>query len=106
MVRSSGMRPIIASIEGEYRRYRGLAEGAFRHLSEAQLALMPGAGDNSVATIAWHLAGNLRSRFTEFLTSDGEKPDRDRDSEFLPRQVTHPALMESWTTGWDTLFAA
>ncbi|HEX3697264.1 MAG TPA: DUF1572 family protein [Polyangia bacterium] len=93
------MRAVVVSIEGEFRRYRALAEGAFRQLSEVQLGQMTGAGDNSVATITWHVAGNLRSRFTDFLTGDGEKPDRDRDSEFLSRQVTHAALLaflERW----------
>jgi uncharacterized damage-inducible protein DinB len=96
----------VASIEGEFRRYRALAEGAFRQLSEAQLGQLTGAGDNSVATIAWHVAGNLRSRFTDFLTGDGEKPDRDRDSEFLSRQLTHAALLAFWSGGWDLLSAA
>lgn len=100
------MRAVIASIEAEYRRYRGLAEGAFRQLTEAQLGQAPGTGDNSVATVAWHIAGNFKSRFTDFLLTDGEKPDRDRDSEFLPRQLTHEQLMAPWTEGWEILFAA
>jgi hypothetical protein len=101
-----GMRTVVASIEGEYRRYRSLAEGAFAQLSVDQLAQAPGDGDNSVATIGWHIAGNLRSRFTDFLTSDGEKPDRDRDSEFLGRQLTHPELLAFWNSGWNILLAA
>ena len=100
------MRAVIASIEGEYRRYRLLAEGAFRQLTEAQLGQAPATGDNSVATVAWHIGGNLKSRFTNFLSADGEKPDRDRDSEFVSRQVTHAALMVPWNEGWEILFAA
>ena len=65
----------------------------------------PGGG-NSVATIAWHRAGNLRSRFTAFLTEDGEKPWRDREAEFAPRVVSRAALNAHWDAGWTALFAA
>jgi hypothetical protein len=99
------MRTVLLSLEDEYRRYRSLAESAFAQLSTEQLGQAPGGGDNAVTTIAWHIAGNLRSRFTDFLTSDGEKPDRDRDSEFLPRQITHAELLAFWSPGWDILFA-
>src|ERR1700733_1496471 len=95
------MRTVLASVEVECRHYRSLAESAFAQLSPEQLGQSPGADDNAVATIAWHIAGNLRSRFTDFLTSDGEKPDRDRDSEFLPRQITHAELLAFWSGGWD-----
>lgn len=78
------MRALVASIEGEYRRYKSLGENAFNQLPDAQLA-DPAGSSNSIATIVRHLAGNLTSRFTDFLTSDGEKPWRDRDSEFLAR---------------------
>ena len=61
---------------------------------------------NSIALIVKHMAGNLRSRWTDFLTSDGEKPDRDRDSEFVDPPSTRAALMETWNDGWDRLFSA
>ncbi len=62
---------------------------------------------NSLITLVLHLSGNLRSRWTDFLTSDGEKPDRDRDSEFEdPAGLTQEALMAQWTAGWTCLFAA
>src|SRR2546427_465051 len=77
------MRDLIASIEAEYRRYKTLGEGAMDQLADSQLAQVAGSG-NSIVTIVWHLAGNLKSRFTDFLTSDGEKPWRDRDSERAP----------------------
>lgn len=64
---------------------------------------MAAATDNSVSTIAWHVAGNLRSRFTEFLDTDGEKPWRERDTEFLPRHVTHDQLLGFWELGWGAL---
>ena len=99
------MRPVIASIEGEFRRYKRLAEEAISQLEESQLADTAGAS-NSIATIVWHVAGNLRSRFTDFLTSDGEKPWRDRDSEFLARRVARAQLLAKWDEGWSVLFAA
>lgn len=61
------MRTILDSIEGEYRRYKGLAEGAFQQVSDSQLTEGPEEG-NSIVIIVWHIAGNLRSRFSDFLT--------------------------------------
>ena len=99
------MRDLIASIEAEYRRYKTLGEGAIDQLADSQLAQVAGSG-NSIVTIVWHLAGNLKSRFTDFLTSDGEKPWRDRDSEFLARAVSRKQLQAKWEDGWQVLFAA
>ena len=99
------MRALIASLEAEYHRYKTLGEKAVIQLPEAQLADAAGSS-NSIATIVWHLAGNLTSRFTDFLTSDGEKPWRDRDSEFLARQVKRAELQAKWEDGWRVLFAA
>jgi len=99
-----GTRALIASIEGEYRRYKALGENAINQLPDAQLAEAAGAS-NSIATIVWHVAGNLASRFTDFLTSDGEKPWRDRDSEFLARHVNRAELQTKWEGGWRVLFA-
>src|SRR2546422_3969322 len=73
-------------------------------LADSQLAQVAGSG-NSIVTIVWHLAGNLKSRFTDFLTSDGEKPWRDRDSEFLARAVSRKELQAKWEDGWRGLFA-
>ncbi|MFQ5704714.1 MAG: DinB family protein [Gemmatimonadales bacterium] len=98
------MTTIIASIEAEYRRYKTLGEGAIRQLTERELAAEISGENNSVATIAWHIAGNLKSRFTDFLTSDGEKPWRNRETEFEARQVTQAELAEKWDDGWSTLF--
>ena len=98
-------RALVASLEAEYRRYKALGEGAVNQLADPQLAEATGAS-NSIATIVWHLAGNFTSRFTDFLTSDGEKPWRDRDSEFLARHVTRAELLAQWDGGWRVLFAA
>lgn len=61
---------------------------------------------NSIAAITKHLGGNLRSRWTDFLTSDGEKPDRNRDSEFIAENDTRESLTQIWENGWQALFSA
>ena len=96
-------RTTIAAIESEFLRYRGLAEGTFRQLDASELTRGAQGAGNSVATLAWHISGNLRSRFTDFLTSDGEKPWRQRDSEFEPREVDHRELQAKWEEGWRAL---
>lgn len=100
------MRSVIASIESEFRRYKQLGDGALDQLTPTQLCEIPPRGGNSMAVILWHISGNFRSRFTEFLTSDGEKPDRDRESEFGPREVSKDDLLRKWNEGWDVLFGA
>jgi len=98
------MADILAAIEHEYRRYKRLAEGAFEQVTEAQLTQIPAADGNSIAILAWHLSGNLKSRFTDFLISDGEKPWRDRESEFVPREARRVELLAQWEAGWAVLF--
>ncbi len=100
------MSAIIASIRAEYERYQVLAERALEQVPEDQLSAAGPAGGNSLATIAWHLSGNLRSRFTDFLTTDGEKPWRNRDDEFAARIVTRDELRAQWAAGWSALYAA
>lgn len=100
------MSTLVSSIDAEFRRYRVLAEAAFAQLPEADLSAPGPGGGNSVATLVWHISGNLASRFTDFRTSDGEKPWRQRDEEFEPRAVTRAALEAAWARGWDLLFAA
>jgi len=97
------MTSIIDSFRREYLRYKALAEAAIAQLDEAELSAGGSTSANSVAMICWHISGNLRSRFTEFLTSDGEKPWRHRDEEFEDRSVTREALLEKWNAGWDVL---
>jgi uncharacterized damage-inducible protein DinB len=99
------MASVIESITGEYKRYKALAEGALSQLTEEQLVVPAPSGGNSIATICWHLGGNLRSRFTDFLTTDGEKPWRRREEEFQARSVTMAALLAHWESGWSALFA-
>jgi len=100
------VRDILESLEREYRRYKGLAESTFDQLAADQLAHVAGAEGNSIITIVWHISGNLRSRFTDFLTTDGEKPWRQRETEFDQRAVTPAELREKWEGGWSVLFAA
>jgi uncharacterized protein DUF1572 len=97
---------LIKSIEAEYRRYKALAEAALNQVSEAHLSVPGPNGGNSLAIICWHLSGNFQSRFTDFLTSDGEKPWRDREEEFAARTISRAELLAKWTRGWDVLLAA
>jgi hypothetical protein len=94
---------LIRSLEAEYLRYKALAEGALAQVSDAALGV-PGPNDgNSLATICWHVAGNLESRFTDLLTTDGEKPWREREAEFAVRAPTRAELLARWNTGWSAL---
>jgi Protein of unknown function (DUF1572) len=100
------MSTLIESIRAEYTRYKALGEGAIAQVSDAQLGEVAGPAGNSITTIVWHLSGNLTSRFTDFLTSDGEKPWRKRDEEFVSRDVTRDELLRRWEDGWQVLFGA
>lgn len=99
------MRTVISAIESEYRRYKSLGEGAFAQLSDDDLHVSAGEG-NSVATLMQHLGSNLKSRFTDFLTADGEKPWRDREGEFADRRLGREELLHIWEDGWTILFDA
>lgn len=100
------MRALVDSVEAEFRRYKKLAEGALAQLTDSELDATASAADNSVAVIVQHLSGNLRSRFTDFLSSDGEKPWRDREGEFARRSVSRAELDEKWNDGWRILLAS
>jgi hypothetical protein len=89
-----------------FRYYKRLAERATEQVTEAQLFEALDDEANSIAVIVKHMAGNMRSRWTDFLTTDGEKPDRNRDSEFEEPPATRAALMEIWEAGWACLFNA
>lgn len=100
------MREVVSSIAGEYRRYRSLGLRTIQQLDPDQLVARPSEESNSIATIVWHISGNLESRFTDFLTTDGEKPWRQRDDEFAVRDVGPEELLEKWDRGWDVLMAS
>jgi uncharacterized damage-inducible protein DinB len=86
------------------RKHKEMAEQAVSQLDDEEFFTRPGEYSNSVAAIVKHLAGNLQSRWTDFLTSDGDKPWRDRDDEFVigPRD-TRERLFDAWRRGWDAL---
>jgi uncharacterized protein DUF1572 len=92
------------------RQFHGLkktADRALAQVSDADFFAALDAGSNSLALIVKHVAGNLRSRWTDFLTSDGEKPDRRRDSEFeIEPGDSRESLMKRWEEGWAILFSA
>jgi uncharacterized damage-inducible protein DinB len=87
-----------------FRYYKKLADRAMEQVSDEALYTVQDHESNSIAIIVKHVGGNLRSRWTNFLTSDGEKPDRNRDSEFEAPPETRAALMEFWDSGWQRLF--
>lgn len=91
----------------EFRRLKKAAEKAMSQVSDEQFFRQLDPEANSIAHIVKHLAGNMRSRWTNFLTADGEKPDRRRDTEFeLDAGDTRASLMERWEEGWQIAFAA
>jgi hypothetical protein len=89
-----------------FRYYKKLGEGAMAQVSDEQLPAVLDPEMNSIAQIVKHMAGNMRSRWTNFLTSDGEKSDRHRDSEFEAPPATREALMNTWESGWRCVFDA
>lgn len=89
-----------------FRYYKNLAERAMAQVTDEQLQAVLDREMNSIAVIVKHMAGNMRSRWTDFLTSDGEKPNRDRDSEFVDPPLTREALLSMWEQGWQSLFGA
>jgi hypothetical protein len=89
-----------------FRQYKLLGEKAMQQVSDEQLFASLDDECNSIAIIVKHMVGNMRSRWTDFLTSDGEKPSRDRDGEFIDPPVTREALIKEWEQGWTCVFCA
>jgi hypothetical protein len=97
----------IELVTREFKRLKSLADGAMAQCSDEQFFATPAPSDNSVAVIVKHMAGNLISRWTDFLTSDGEKPNRNRDAEFeIMPEDTREHLLDFWERGWSALFAS
>ena len=91
----------------QFRKYKALGDAALAQVAEGDLFRTLDAKSNSIAIVVKHVAGNMRSRWTDFLTSDGEKPDRDRDTEFERAQAdTRESLLAAWESGWGNLFDA
>jgi hypothetical protein len=105
---SSDVRSVyLADARRTFRNYKALGDRALAQVADADLHRVLGSEDNSVAVIVRHVAGNLRSRFTDFLTTDGEKPDRNRDSEFEePEGTSRDELLAGWNAGWTIALAA
>ena len=89
-----------------FRYYKTLAERAMAQVTDEQLYAVLDGEMNSIAVIMKHMAGNMRSRWTDFLTSDGEKPDRQRDTEVIDPPATRDALLALWEAGWQCVFEA
>ena len=90
-----------------FSQYKTLAEKAMAQVSDEQLHITLDPESNSIAVIVKHIVGNMRSRWRDFLTTDGEKADRQRDTEFeMPEQLSHAQLMEMWERGWQYVFDA
>lgn len=90
-----------------FHQYKKMAEKAIEQVSDDELYVTLDPESNSIAVIMKHITGNMRSRWRDFLTSDGEKPDRHRDTEFeMPEKMTRAQLMEMWERGWKYVFDA
>jgi hypothetical protein len=97
----------LEEVRRQFRGHKRLAEGAIAQLKDEQLFVALDSESNSIAILVKHLAGNMRSRFTDFLTTDGEKPNRDRDQEFEMNSATTRAdVMQWWEDGWARVVAA
>lgn len=102
-IRAAYLRDIVRT----FRYYKALGDRALDQLSEADLHVALDPVDNSIGVTVKHVAGNLRSRFTDFLTSDGEKPDRNRDDEFeMPARASRDEVLRWWQSGWAVALAS
>jgi Protein of unknown function (DUF1572) len=89
-----------------FRHYKKLGEGAMAQVRDDQLTVTLDPEMNSIALIVKHMAGNMRSRWTDFLTSDGEKANRNRDGEFERPATTREEILAMWEKGWEHVFSA
>lgn len=89
-----------------FRMYKSLGEKAMAQVRDQDLFVVLDGEANSIAITVKHMAGNMRSRWTDFLTTDGEKPNRDRDSEFVDPPATRAELLSIWEEGWACVFRA
>lgn len=90
----------------EFHKLKAMAEKAFAQIEDEDLFFRLNADQNSISVIVRHMAGNMRSRWTDFLATDGEKPDRHRDREFDEHRLPRYAIQQEWEAGWKCLFAA
>ncbi len=90
----------LSAMQGSVQSYRQMIDAIVEQLTDDELFAQPADGINSIAIILRHLGGNLASRWTDFLTTDGEKPERNRDTEFMPWGGDRPSLMNHFNQGW------
>jgi hypothetical protein len=106
-VASGDLTPFLQDALGEFRKYKRFAEKAIAQVGDDEFFRRLDPESNSIALIMKHISGNLRSRWRDFLTTDGEKPDRNRDSEFEMEDAdTRDGILERWEAGWKLLFDA
>ena len=91
-------------VMNRFRRLKELAEKAVNQVSDEDFSAALDSDENSIAILIKHMSGNMLSRWTDFLTTDGEKLNRNRDAEFEVDSTPRAALLETWETGWDRLF--
>jgi hypothetical protein len=96
----------IVSTKKLFLHYKSLAEKSFAQISDDDIKWAPNDSSNSIAVIVHHLSGNMLSRFTDFLSTDGEKPWRDREAEFAEGYGDKAHMLEAWEKGWETLITA
>ncbi len=97
----------LTDIVRSFKNYKALGDAALKSTPDAHLHTELDANSNSIAVIVKHVAGNLRSRFRDFLTSDGEKPDRNRDGEFeMTERVSRETILGWWEDGWSTVLGS
>lgn len=100
------MKDFLTFILDRFEQLRSQGEKTLAQLTDEDVHWSPDAESNSIAIIVQHLHGNMLSRFTDFLTSDGEKPDRHRDEEFIEHALSLADLKKMWSEGWNCVFAA
>ena len=98
--------PILHACLAEFRSLKKMAEVALHQLDDSQFHIKINPLQNSIAAILQHIAGNMLSRWTDFLTTDGEKPNRDREAEFADQSLSRDQLLALWEQGWKVLFDA
>ena len=100
------MNDFLNLIQDRFEQLRSQGEKTLAQLSDGDVHWSPDEESNSIAVIVQHLHGNMLSRFTDFLTTDGEKPARHRDEEFIEHALSLEELKQMWREGWDCVFAA
>ena len=98
--------PIVEVVIDEFQKIKKLADKSIAQVDDAQLWAKLDPEANSIGVLMRHMAGNMRSRWTDFRTTDGEKPDRNRDQEFEEPLLPREELMAEWEDGWRRVFAA